>query len=152
MTSPIFLDVNVPIYAAGQPHPLKDPCAQVLTLAAQHPGSFITDAEVLQELLHRYLGKGIWLRGRPVVENFAVLMHGRVEPVTADDVRQAVVQVDQYVGLSARDLLHVAIMKRLAILHIVTADRDFDRVLDITRLDPADLATWQHLVQVSGAP
>ena len=55
MTLPIFLDTNVPIYAAGRPHALKKPCAQILMLVAERPHAFLTDAEVLQELLHRYL-------------------------------------------------------------------------------------------------
>ncbi len=48
MSRPTFLDANVPIYAAGRPHRLKEPCAQVLMLAAERPEAFLTDAEVLQ--------------------------------------------------------------------------------------------------------
>jgi len=41
-------------------HPLKEPCKQVLHLAARYPGAFFTDAEVLQEMLHRYLALKRW--------------------------------------------------------------------------------------------
>lgn len=64
MPSPIFLDANVPIYAAGRPHALKEPCVEVLTRVAERPQAFITDAEVLQELLHRYLALGRWPQDR----------------------------------------------------------------------------------------
>ena len=45
MSPPVFLDANVPIYAAGKEHPKKEPCALVLNMAAEHPLSFVTDAE-----------------------------------------------------------------------------------------------------------
>ena len=55
MAFPLFVDANIPFYAAGRPHPLKEPCQQIVALAARHPRAFVTDAEVLQELLHRYV-------------------------------------------------------------------------------------------------
>ena len=67
MSPPVFLDANVPIYAAGREHPLKAPCVRVLELAAERPYDFVTDAEVLQELLHRYLAQRLWPAGRAVV-------------------------------------------------------------------------------------
>jgi predicted nucleic acid-binding protein len=73
MPSPIFLDANVPVYAAGRPHALKEPCLQVLALAAERPQAFLTDAEVLQELLHRYLALHLWPQGKEVFDRFAML-------------------------------------------------------------------------------
>ena len=112
MPPPIFLDTNVPIYAAGRPHALKDPCAEILMLAARQPDRFVTDAEVLQELLHRYRALRLWLDGREVFSRFAALMRERVEPVLASDVEQAAVLADQHSRLSASDLLHLAVMAR----------------------------------------
>ena len=34
-TTPVFLDVNVPMYAAGKPHALKEACAWILTQIAE---------------------------------------------------------------------------------------------------------------------
>lgn len=58
MSPPVFLDASIPIYAAGRAHPLKDPAVRLVAFVADHPDAFVTDVEVLQELLHRYLG---WL-------------------------------------------------------------------------------------------
>ena len=58
MTPAVFIDANVPIYAAGGDHPLKEPCARILRSVAEDPKPFLTDSEVLQELLHRYLALG----------------------------------------------------------------------------------------------
>ena len=45
-------------------------------------------------------------------------------------------------GVSARDLVHAAVMRRLGANRIVSVDADFDRLPDVTRLDPADLDLW----------
>ena len=42
---------------------------------------FVTDSEVLQEMMHRYLASGRWTLGREVVRAFAEAMRGRIEPV-----------------------------------------------------------------------
>ncbi len=147
MTSAAFLDTNVPIYAAGRPHDLKEPCAQVLALVALHPRAFVTDAEVLQELLHRYLALRLWQsQGRQVFQHFADLMRERVETVQAVDIEQAAVLADGQPELGARDLLHVAVITRLGIRRIVSADVAFQRVPDIERLDPADVGEWSKRV------
>ena len=144
MAYPIFLDANIPFYAAGRPHPLKQPSLHVLSLVAAHQSAFITDAEVLQEILHRYLAIGAWPQGHTTFTGFAGLMRGRIEPMTIDDVAQAAVLAGQHRGLSARDLIHVAVMDRIGADTIVSADRGFNRMAHINRLDPGDVTTWHR--------
>lgn len=142
-----FLDANIPIYATGRPHPLREPCLRVLELVAQQPDAFLTDAEVLQELLHRYLALRMWPEpGRPALDSFADLTRERVEPVYAVDVEEAADLAIGHPRLSARDLVHLAVMKRLGVTQIVTADAGFDRVPDVERLDPARVAEWRGSV------
>jgi uncharacterized protein len=153
----LFLDANVPTYAAGRDHPLREPCKEVLRFAARHPHSFLTDAEVLQEMLHRYLSLRRWPGGKRVVLDFAALMAGSVEQVTAEDAVRACELADRYAmgsgaRLAARDLLHAAVILRAEAspAKIVTADGDFDE-LDaegIERLDPADVGTWRREIEV----
>jgi predicted nucleic acid-binding protein len=147
----LFLDANVLTYAAGRDHPLREPCKEVLRLAARHPRSFSTDAEVLQELLHRYLSLRRWSEGKRVVLDFAALMAGSVEQVTAEDAVRACDLADRYAmgagaRLAARDLLHAAVILRAegSPAKIVTADGDFDELAaeGIERLDPADIVAW----------
>ena len=135
------------MYAAGQPHPRKRPCAEVLALVAAQPQAFFTDAEVLQELLHRYLALHVWPQGRSVFQRFATLMRQRVEPVYEVDVESAAALADQHSGLSARDLLHVAVMLRVGATQLVSTDHGFDNLPRIMRLDPANLAAWRQQVQ-----
>lgn len=104
----------------------------------------MTDAEVLHELLHRYLAPRLWSgQGRQVFEYFAELMVQRVEPVHAEDVEKAASLVEQSRDVSARDLLHLAVMKRLGVRQIVSADADFDRWPDVERLDPTGMKVWR---------
>ena len=60
-----------PIYAAGRDHPLKEPCVWILRMAAKEPQPFVTNSEVLRELMHRYLASGRWVLGREVLRAFA---------------------------------------------------------------------------------
>ena len=144
MSPAAFLDTNVPIYAAGRPHPLKEPCAQILLLVAEHPQAFVTDAEVLQELLHRYLALRLWPQGREVFRRFTELMRERVEPVQADDVERAAGLADAHPELGGRDLLHAAVMQRLGLRRMISTDTGFDRLTEVERLDPALLQSWQR--------
>ena len=143
MIPAVFIDANVPIYAAGRDHPYKEPCARILRILADDPQSFVTDSEVLQEIMHRYLASGRWALGREVVRAFAEAMRGRVEPVHGEDVTLATELADRHPGVSARDLVHTAVMQRLRIGHIISADTDFDRLEGIDRLDPARIEEWQ---------
>jgi predicted nucleic acid-binding protein len=146
MSPATFVDANVPIYAAGRAHPLKEPCVQVLLLAAEHPQAFVTDAEVLQELLHRYLALRLWPQGRGAFQRFSEILQERVEAVQAVDVQHAAGLADTHQELGARDLLHAAVMHRLGVRRIISADMGFDRLPEIERLDPAQESSWRHLV------
>lgn len=149
----LFLDANIPTYAAGRSHPLKESCKEVLVLAARRPDAFFTNAEVLQELLHRYLALKRFQDGRRVVEDFDAVMEGSVEGVLAEDVLLACRLAGRYAagpgsGLVARDLLHAAVMLRDGSTRIVTADKDFDGLVEagIERLDPARIDEWRGTV------
>lgn len=144
MPSRILIDANIPIYAGGRPHPLREPSVRVLALAARHRETFLTDAEVLQELLHRYIALRQWAAGRERFREFAAIMEGRIEPMTASDTAAAAELADRYARLSARDLIHAAVMQRLGVTRIVTADSAFDRIEAIERLDPAQVDSWEH--------
>ena len=146
MAPPIFVDTNIPIYTAGRPHAPKEPCSQVLLLIEEAPQRFFTDAEVVKDLLHRYIAPGLWPQGRVAISECARLMVDRIEPVTAEDVLDAAELADRCPGMSARDLLHVAIMTRLGADALVSADRDFERVANVRRLDPADVGSWRELL------
>ena len=146
MSPAVFIDANVPVYAAGGDHPLKEPCARILRLTADDPQPFVTDSELLQELMRRYLASERWELGRVVVRAFAEVMHGRIEPVQAEDVITASELADRHPDVSARDLVHAGVMRRLGTDRIITADTGFDQLQGVDRLDPARVGDWEASV------
>ncbi len=150
MSPAVFIDANVPVYAAGGEHPYKEPCSRVLRMAALVPQPFVTDSEVLQELMHRYLALGRWTLGRTVLHAFAEVMDGRIEPVLTEDVLSASRLAYRHPDVSARDLVHAAVMQRLGASRIISADADFDRLTGIDRLDPARVGEWASSVPGDG--
>jgi len=130
------------MYGAGADHPLRPHCLKVLSLASAHPQEFVTNAEVLQEILHRFLMDNRREDGISLVVEFARLMRDRIEPVIAGDVLRAAQSARTYPGLSARDLLHLAVMQRLRVSDVVSADTGFDAVRTVVRRDPASVETW----------
>ena len=136
------------MYAAGVPHEFKQPSIDVLDLAAKSE-TLITDAEVFQELLHRYLAQRRWPAMRQSVTDFFQLMSGRIQPMLDVDVELACGLANQYARLAARDLIHIAIMERVGSTRIVTADAAFDDIQGIERLDPARVEEWRALVETT---
>ena len=125
----------------GVPTP-KQPCIDVLTLVALQPASFVTDAEIFQEILPRYRAIGRWHEGAQLFRGFAALLHGRVADMTLSDVEMAARTANSLPGLGARDLLHLAILRRVGASSIVTADTAFDAVQGIQRLAPSNIDSW----------
>jgi uncharacterized protein len=139
----IFIDTNIAIYAAGAPHRYKEPAARVIDLIWQNADLFVTDAEVLQEILHRYVSIRRWGQGRSVFDEFSAVMEDRIEPMLPSDARLAATLADAHPGLSARDLIHLAVMQRLSVARIVTTDGGFKDLPGIERLDPARIDEWR---------
>ena len=129
----IFIDSNVPMYVVGAPHPNKD---RVLALLAQLTGDgerLVTDVEVYQEILHRYTA----IRRLDAIDvAFANLdaITDEILPFDISEVRAAKTLLDSVDGLSARDAVHVAVMRRAGVHRILSFDQGFDVCPGIDRL------------------
>ncbi len=139
MTDVIFLDANVFMYAAGKAHPFKQPCQQILQAVEAEQLPAATNVEVLQELLYRYshiqlLDKGIQLC-RYILEYPLTIL-----PVTPADMTFALGLLSQTQDLPPRDAIHAATMQTNTITQILSADKHFDRIAGIQRLDPLTFA------------
>ncbi len=146
-TNPVlFIDTNIPIYAAGREHRYKRSCQRIIMLAAERPQNFVTSSAVLQEIIHYYLATQRWSEGRGIFRDFVTTLNGRIEPVQPDDVTMAAQLVDQSLGVNAQDLVHAGVMLRLGVGHIITADKDFERIDGIERLDPTSLDEWRYSI------
>lgn len=133
------------MYAAGRAHPLREPSRAILALA-QSDERFFTNAEVFQELLHRYRSIGLWGARVQHYTDFMTLMQGRIESIVADDMEVAARLAQAYPELASRDLVHLAVALRMGAQYIVTADAGFDDVAEIERLNPAAVDDWRSRV------
>jgi predicted nucleic acid-binding protein len=131
-----FIDANVPMYAVGAEHPLKGPCLAILRAIAEGELDAITDVEVCQEILHRYTSLGERERGLQVTRLFIQVM-SEILPITKEDLLLSLEIHQRYPSLQARDSLHSAVMRNNGIQFIISADRHFDEVDEIERIDPA---------------
>jgi predicted nucleic acid-binding protein len=140
---PIFVDANVAIYTFGAPSSFKTPCRRLLTAAANRPDAFVTDSEVLQEVLHVLRRRRGWEDARPTFLDFSNTMRTTVLPVDHRDLVRAAGFADgKRARVSTRDLIHAAVMERHGIERVATADRHFDTFPELIRLDPLALDEW----------
>jgi len=129
----ILVDSNVPMYLVGAPHPHKVDAQRLLEAAIAAGERLVTDAEVLQEILHRYVA----IDRRDAIQPAFDAILGVVDEVlavTAADVERAKGIVLGKRRLSARDALHAAIMEREQIRRILSFDSGFDGLPGLTRL------------------
>lgn len=129
----IFVDSNVPMYLVGADHPNKLLARQMLEHAVVDGEVLTTDAEVLQEILHRYGAIG---RRDAIAPAFEAILGvvDIVHPIELEDVQRARRLVVTTPSLSARDAIHVGVMQRRGIDRILTFDRAFDAVEGIARV------------------
>lgn len=146
MSPAVFIDTNIPIYASGREHLYKEPCARIMRIASESPAAFVTNVEVIQELVHHYRASRRWELGRQAVSSFAEVMHDRIEPIYEGDILLAARLADHHPHVSTRDLVHAAVMQRLGTDRVISADNDFDSLPGITRLDPSDVGEWGNSV------
>ena len=122
----IFIDSNIPMYLIGASHPHKSESQLLLERLISAGRRLVTDAEVLQEIVHRYAA----IDKREAIGPAFQLLLDVVDDVLAiekADVLRAGEIVQNRALLSARDSVHIAVMERHGIQSILSFDGDFDR-------------------------
>lgn len=121
------------MYLVGAAHPHKLEAQRLLESALSAGQRLVTDAEVLQEICHRYVA----INKREAIQPAFDAILGVVDDVLAierTDVEHAKDTVLRYQSLSARDALHLAVMARHDITQLMSFDRGFDEYPGIKRL------------------
>ncbi len=134
----ILVDANVFMYAAGGDHRYRDPSLEFLRRVACDEVEVLLDAEVLQEILHRYRAIGRWTEGCHVYD-LARRIVPTVAPITAEIVDRAREILETHEEASARDALHAAACLVSGAQAICSYDRDFDGINGIRRVEPDQL-------------
>jgi len=131
----MLIDANVIMYAAGADHPHKRPSIALLERVARGEVEATVDAEVLQEILHRYRAIGRWEDGRRVYDLTRQLFPN-VVPVSAEILDRARRLLDADRRIMARDALHAAVVMAERLEAVCSYDRDFERIKGIVRREP----------------
>ena len=129
----ILVDSSVPMYLVGSPHPHKTDAQRFLEQLISDRQRLVTDAEVLQEILHRYVAID---RREAIQPAFDALLGvvDQVFPIDDRAVQRAKEIVLERRGLSARDAIHAAVMELQGMEEILSFDAGFDGLPGIKRL------------------
>jgi uncharacterized protein len=129
----ILVDSNVPMYLVGAPHPHKVDAQRWVEKLLSDRQRLVSDAEVLQEILHRYIA----INRRDAIQPAFDSLLGIVDEVLAVDravLERAKTIVFGHPRLSARDAVHLAVMAQHGIDRILSFDTGFEGFPGITRL------------------
>ena len=122
------------MYMVGGPHPNKDRVETLIRRLRAGGEKLVTDAEVYQEILHRYTSKE-----RPdLLDDAFRNLDSIVDEVFTFDMPEiyyARELLRTVPGISARDAIHVAVMRRERITRILSFDRGLDACPGIERID-----------------
>ena len=131
----LFVDAAVLMYAAGADHAYRSSCRAIVEAIRDGEVDATTSVEVVQEIFHRFVSIG-----RPEVarelSTETLDLFAPVLPITHAVMRRVPDLVARYPTLDARDLVHVATCIHEGIGTIISADRGYDPVTEVRRVDP----------------
>ena len=129
----IFIDSNIPMYLVGADHPHKHGARRLVESLIESRERLVTDAEVFQEILHRYTA----IARRDAIEPAWTALTGLVDevlPIEMEDCEGARELVGEIDALSARDALHATVMRRHGLERILSFDAGFDQMATLRRV------------------
>lgn len=129
----ILIDSHIPMYLVGAHDGWKAKARRALDRAVTAGERLVTDAEVFQEILHRYVA----IDRRDAIQPAFDALQQLVDDVFAiDDVvtERAKSLVLAYRALSARDAVHAAVMQQQGIPRILSFDAGFDVLPGVVRI------------------
>ena len=132
----VFIDSNIPMYAAGQEHPNKEPSVKILELVSKGKIIGMASTEVLQEILYRYQAINILKKGLEVFDNFSKIMDD-ILSVNFQIMNEAKkILMEKYKqNIFPRDAVHIATMNYYEINCIATYDKHFKIFKNIRYLE-----------------
>jgi predicted nucleic acid-binding protein len=129
----ILIDSNVPMYLIGAAHAHKADALRLLEKLISERQRLVTDAEVLQEILHRYVAIDRRDAIQPAFDAILKIVDQvlPVDEVAAQRAKEIVLGNRRF---SARDALHIAVMEQHDIERILSFDSGFDGFPGIARV------------------
>ena len=121
------------MYLIGAPHPNKTRAVELVNGFVRGGQRLVTDVEVYQEILHRYTA----IRRIDAIDVAFRSLNAIADTVLTfgmQEIRITRTIIGTVPGISARDALHVAIMRSNGVDRVLSFDRGFDAVSGIERL------------------
>lgn len=126
------------MYLIGAAHPHKADAQVILEHLIANGERLVTDAEALQEILHRYTAIDRREAIEPALQVTLDLVDEVIPVGKAEVLRAAEIvrhRTLKKARLSARDALHIAVMESRGIRSILSFDTDYDRWPGLRRID-----------------
>jgi len=121
----VFIDSNIPMYAAGREHPNKRPAIKILELVSEGEITGITSTEIFKEILYRYQAINLLDKGLEVFDNFSSIVDDilSINLHIMNEARK--ILGGEYSNIYPRDAIHVATMDYYEISYIASFDKHF---------------------------
>jgi predicted nucleic acid-binding protein len=131
----ILIDTTVLSYAVGEEHPLREPCRRLLWAHAEDLIDLTTTIEVIQEFVHvrarrRSRADSVTL-GRHYMAALSLLV------TRSEDLDLGLTLFEHHAALGAFDSVLAAVALNQRAEALVSADRAFGEVPDLSWVDPA---------------
>jgi len=121
------------MYLIGDDHPNKRRTVSLLERFVRDEERLVSDAEVLQEILHRYAAIQRLDAIQPALDALLGIVD-EVFTVSAADMLRAKDLFLAYSSISARDAVHASVMTTQDISRIFSFDSHFDEFTFLTRI------------------
>ena len=121
------------MYLIGAPHRHKTEAQVIVERLIASGQRLVTDAEVLQEILHRYTAIEKREAIGPALK-VTLDITDEVFSIQKADVLRASEIVQNPAKLSARDAVHIAVMEHRGVRSILSFDADFDLWPSLNRI------------------
>jgi len=133
----LYVDSNVFFYAKVQDRVFGECCSRVVSKIASKEIDASTSALVALEVANALRKYGL---SKDVADEVRAIFSLGIDvyPVESSDVREAA-EIYSEAKISPYDCAHAAIMKRNGLSTIVSADKEFDRVTWLKRVDPKSI-------------
>lgn len=133
----IALDTTILAYAVGSDHVFREPCRRIVAAVGARAVVATTTVEVIQELVHVRARRTSRREAALEGVRFARLLSPLLVP-TADDLSDGLQLFATHDRLGAFDAVLAATVRNAPnVTAVVSADKGFDSVLGLQRIDPA---------------
>jgi len=129
-----FIDSNVFFYAKILDKEYGESCAKIIGEIVKGKISAVTSALIVIELANALRKYGLSNEAREIVDAVFSL-DVPIYEIDLSDIRSAIDIFDEF-RISPYDCVHAAVMKRTGTHNIISADKDFDKINWIKRLNP----------------